>query len=526
MAFINLVKLKKLMPTTKPSLEEIKAKANALEKTSTIDAIKGVLESLAQASFGPLETETVLDAIKSRTGSKMKTLQKELALSNQKFGFIVNDKALGLAELVLVKEFEHGTHLLRCPDGRYWCFDKTHWRPTSEDTLAQDVLRHARKLPSPGAKLNALVNEAMGLIGKLTATDDDLLGLNDAPVPVVNCANGEVWTAADGKAELKPHSAASRLTYCLPIEYAPEAKCPVYDKTLAEIFAKADDPEGMVRHWHEFVGYGIQPRRDIPTFWLLYGNGDNGKSKLLETLQHLAGPDAVFNGQIAKFQSEKYGMAALPGKLLFIDDDVGKNTRLDDGLLKTISEQKEISTRHAYGQRYFKFKCLALPVMAANNYPLVSDSSDGFRRRAMVIPFDRQFKGAEKDTERFDKIWEHELPGILNAALEGLKRVRQRSGFDPPVDCQKALADFMAHANPLMGFIDDACIDDPNGHIDLRLFRGRMAGWMSEQGMKGPAPFKTLKRELQGLGYVVANVQGYARVNGLALKEAPSSSAD
>jgi hypothetical protein len=49
------------------------------------------------------------------------------------------------------------------------------------------------------------------------------------------------------------------------------------------------------------------------------------------------------NAPIAKFRSDRFNIAALQGKLLFIDDDMGAATHLDDGLLKAISEAKEIS---------------------------------------------------------------------------------------------------------------------------------------------------------------------------------------
>ena len=160
------------------------------------------------------------------------------------------------------------------------------------------------------------------------------------------------------------------MNYCLPNDYDPEATCPNYDEALLQIFAEADDPADMVRHWHEFVGYAIQPLRDIATFWLLIGHGSNGKSKLLETISKLVGPDAVLNDQIASFQRDRFNVAALAGKLLFIDDDLAENVILDDGLLKKISEEKTISARHAYGRRKFNFRCLALPIMAGNNYPL------------------------------------------------------------------------------------------------------------------------------------------------------------
>ena len=224
------------------------------------------------------------------------------------------------------------------------------------------------------------------------------------------------------------------------------------------------------------------------------------------------------NAPIAKFQRDRFNVAALQGKLLFIDDDMGADTHLDDGLIKAISEAKEMSARHAYGERHFKFRCLALPVMAGNHYPAASDNSHGLRRRAMVIPFDRRFGDGEADKELFPKIWETELPGVLNRALQGLARLRQRGDFKPPADCACAAQEFMAHANPLMAFIEDETSNDPKGHTLLRDFREAMTQWATEQAMKKPVPYKTLKRQLEGMGYEVKKVEGQNRVNGLTLK--------
>jgi len=74
----------------------------------------------------------------------------------------------------------------------------------------------------------------------------------------------------------------------------------------------------------------------------------------------------------------------------------------------------------------------------------------------------------------------------------------------------------MAHANPLLAFIEDETVSDPNGHVLLRNFREAMTQWATGQGMKKPVPNKTLKRQLEGLGYEVKKVEGHNRVNGLA----------
>lgn len=477
-----------------------------------------MLGKAAKAALGPIAKEKAIRAIHVRTGVAVNALKQELALFELKVGADSKDKARVLANAVLANSFNGGKHLLRCADGSYWAFNERLWQSTSDATLGKLLMTEAAKSQPSCANMQQLVSNAKKTLDYMLGGEEDLMGFNADPLPVVNCANGEVWLDKDGKPELRPHDPASRLTSCLPVAFDPSATCAIYDKTLLEIFGEASDPPDMARHWNEVMGYGIQPRRDIPTFWLLIGHGANGKSKLLQTLQQLVGPASVMNGQIAKFQGDRFNIAALQGKLLFIDDDMSANTHLDDGLLKAISEAKEMSARQAYGERHFKFRCLALPVMAGNHYPTTSDNSHGLRRRAMVIPFYRQFSSGEADSELFPKIWQSELPGVLNRALEGLARLRKRGNFKPPADCVRAAQEFMAHANPLLGFIEDETVADPSGHALLHDFREAMTQWAAGQGMKKPVPFKTLKRQLEGLGYDVKKVNGYPRVSGLKLK--------
>lgn len=416
--------------------------------------------------------------------------------------------------------FNDGAHLRRCADGSYWTYRTTHWKETTDSSLRRLLLEEANKnLPVDGASLTTLVGQAKTLLDDMMGTDDDVMGFNDDPSPVVNCANGEVWIEPDGTIDLRPHKPESRLTYCLPIKYDPKATCPIYDITLLQIFAKADDRQDMVRHWNEFVGYAIQPRRDIAAFWLMIGDGSNGKSKLLQTIQNLVGPDAVLNDQIASFRRDRFNTAALAGKLLLIDDDLPEEIVLDDGLLKRISEAKEISARHAYGRRKFKFRCLGIPIMAGNSYPCTSDVSHGLVRRAQVIPFNRVFDSDEADPSLFYKIWEDEMPGVLNRVLEGLKRLRIRKDFKLPADCVRAHHDFFSHANPLIAFLEEKCAVDPDARTKLKDFRNAMKVWARDQGVRNPPTDKRLKRKLQSLRYKVVKVKGYETLYGVELQE-------
>ena len=456
----------------KLSYNDIMKLAGALNVDSASEEIKDALKAVIDNRFGYIQTQMVLKKIAKRTKIDKKFLKQTLHKLKLVLGLNVQDASQKLTLHVLQKDFGDGLHLLRCADHSYWVYDKTHWRPTTDSQIRHDLLIAVTKSQLvEGGKTNSVVGSAKTFLDDLLGTDEDVLGLSDDPPSVINCANGEIWLNEGGKSELRPHRSESHLTHCLQITFDPDAKCPIYDKALQEIFAAAHDPEEMVRHWHEFVGYAIQPIRDIPSFWLLIGHGNNGKSKLLATIQKLVGPDTALNDQISTFQKDKFNVAALTGKLIFIDDDMAEDFVLADGLLKKLSETKEMSARNPFGRQKFNFTCHVLPIMAGNSYPQTKDLSHGMSKRAYVIPFDRIFCKEDADPKLFQKIWADELPGVLNRCLQGLYRLRERGGFHVPADCEEAKQKFFAHAHPLKAFLEECCVQEPDASTYVNEFR-------------------------------------------------------
>ena len=104
----------------------------------------------------------------------------------------------------------------------------------------------------------------------------------------------------------------------------------------------------MRRHWNEFVGYVIQPRRNIPSIVILLGDGDNGKTVLIRTVIRLLGDQLVHAQRVEDLDKNRFAIGSLFGKYLFVDDDVKAGARLPDGMLKTISEAKEVTGELKY----------------------------------------------------------------------------------------------------------------------------------------------------------------------------------
>ena len=153
--------------------------------------------------------------------------------------------------------------------------------------------------------------------------------------------------------ERRPHRYDSYLPYVLDVAYYPSATCPRFDQALLDIFRESSDAADMARHCLEFIGYTIQPRRDIAAWFMLRGKGRNGKTKLMETIEQLINKKAIYSDRLANIETSPFMVGALAGKLLLIDDDIDTGTKLPDGFLKKVSERKLMT-----GQVKFK-ACLS-----------------------------------------------------------------------------------------------------------------------------------------------------------------------
>jgi putative DNA primase/helicase len=430
------------------------------------------------------------------------------------------DAAEQLMQLVLDRHFNGGNHLMLSTDSRFWHYDGRLWRDVPDQWVSGKVLEVVQGNPAKNQKTASLLGQVLTLLKAKLAVKDDALSFVVNPAPVINCGNGEVWISPDGTIDLRPHRPESHLRHCLDVVYDPDAACPEYDKALLEIFAKADNPKAMVRHWNEVFGYVIQPKRNIPVIVIMSGAGDNGKTVLIRTVMRLLGTDLVHAQRVDDFDKSRFAIGSLFGKYLFVDDDVRAGARLPDGMLKTISEAKEVTGELKY-RSSFNFVVRTVPVLLCNNIPSVADLSHGMRRRLMVLPFDRTFTEEEKDPDLFEGIWAKELPGVLNQALHGYKRLLERgTKFKFPNAVKQATTAWLQQANPLPAFIEARCIPKAQGRCLVKDFYASYSAWTKGMGYTLTQTQPMVTRNLQHLGFGTKKTNQGMAILGLVL--APS----
>jgi P4 family phage/plasmid primase-like protien len=509
-----------LLPTDEaetPTYEDCLAAADALTSDSPPEAISDVVAMVYTADLDPISKRMVFTAIKRTTGIPMGDLHKSFAAIRAKDQGPAVDIGLLVAKTVLSNYFAYGDHLVRGVDKCFWAYTGTHWtRLTDEQVLNRIIDVVERTVDPDDSSYRTAAEAAFKLLTGMRALPGDVLRLTDEPAPVINCRNGELWLSDDGAVDLRPHRHDTYLTCVLDVNYDPSATCPRFDQALLNIFANASDPADMARHFMEFFGYAIQPRRDIACYFMLRGQGENGKTKLMQTMEHLVNKRAMHNDRLANIEADKFAIGALAGKLVLLDDDVDTDTLLPDGFLKKVSERK-VMTGQLKFKDSFEFVATCLPVLLANNFPRCADLSWGQRRRAKIIPFDRIFTDEDKDDRLFPAIWSDEMPGVLNRAIEGLRRLRLRGGFAEPADCKKAMAAWLAHANPLSAFIDEQCQQNLDARVPTSAFYRHFREWAEEAGIRNIPARNTVKRNLENLGYRVGHAREGSVVFGIEI---------
>ena len=348
-------------------------------------------------------------------------------------------------------------------NGQFWYYNGKYWQTVIKEYVGKHITEQLLKLRekmSIKQSENELVSNAVSIIGKLTAQKDDQLGLADEPKPVINCLNGELWLNSKGEYKFRKHKASSHLVNLNKVKFDPKAECPVYEKALKETFKNLPDCDDVIRHFYEVIGYILHPEKSPAKWFLLRGNGSDGKTTQMKIISALLG-SAVLPESIERFSTgsfaDSHATSSLVGKLLVYDDDLNKNIVLPDGTLKKLSEDGQI-TANPKGYQPFTFTKVCTVVMCCNGTPKTKDISKGFRRRAMVIPFDRGFTKEEQDPTILKYIIKNELSGVLNKALEGLKRLKQRGYFQEPISCKDAKNSWLDSANSTAGFIRD-CVE-------------------------------------------------------------------
>ena len=113
---------------------------------------------------------------------------------------------------------------------------------------------------------------------------------------------------------------------------------------------------------------------------------------------------------------------------------------------------------------------------------MFKDNSNGLYRRAVIISFNRVFREAEQD-KKLDEKLAKELPGILNIALRGLKKLLEDGYFIEPQSCKDAKLALQLRNDHVARFIFENCIKEPGLKVSISDLYDAYRKWAISQGI-------------------------------------------
>jgi putative DNA primase/helicase len=255
--------------------------------------------------------------------------------------------------------------------------------------------------------------------------------------------------------KLREHRREDLITKLVPVNYDPDARCPLWHKFLDRIMA---GNQGLVTYLQRTAGYSLTGDVGEQVLFFLYGLGANGKSTYLATLKDLLGdyglqavPELLMVKNTEAHPTER---ADLFGKRFVCTIETEQGKRVAEALMKQLTGGDEITARRMR-QDFFRFPPTWKIYLAANHKPNIRGTDQATWRRIKLIPFTVTIPKAERDQKLSAKL-KAEWPGILAWMVRGCLD-RQHDGLAEPREVTEATNSYRVEQDTIQVFMDESC---------------------------------------------------------------------
>ena len=311
----------------------------------------------------------------------------------------------------------------------------------------------------------------------------------------------------------KEHTPSYLSTVQLNVEYNPQVDCPQFKKFLNEVLDCK-----LIPLVQEIVGYLLTTNTASQKAFVFWGPARTGKSTLLWVVEYLLlGKKNVSNIPWQEI-GDKFKTAELLGKLANVFSDLPSKSIDDTGIFKVVTGEDYLMAEKK-NKNPFKFKPFARLVFSCNELPRnYVDRTEGFYRRLIIVPFNRQIEKNKIDKALKYK-FQREKEGILNWALEGLKRLYENNfEFSENELTDGVKKEYKRENNNVISFVEECCeLDGLFSCSRIEIYEAYKE-FCVEAGLKTLSQIK-FNKELEGNFNITRSRSGKLRSwNGVRIK--------
>jgi putative DNA primase/helicase len=349
--------------------------------------------------------------------------------------------------------------------GEWHAWTGTHWRVVSdqntrtklyailEHCVYEKTLKDGMPFTAPWNPTSTTISSVVDALTAISYVDEqieegDWIDGRESP-RLIPLHNGLL---DHRKGSLHRHTPKFLCHYSLPFSYDDAAQCPNWLAFLESVWPADEESKGTLQEW---FGYVLSGRTDLQKMLFIIGPTRCGKGTIGRALTALLSMVNVLGLSLNSFTPE-FGLSGMVGKPLAIVADArnSKATNMQvvtERILNIVGEDPmSINRKH---KDPWEGRLPTRLMMMSNELPNFRDASEAITKRMIVLSAEVSFLGRE-DTTLDNKI-ASELPGLLNWALQGLKRLEERGRFVEPAASAGVRENLDEAANPLGVFTEE-----------------------------------------------------------------------
>jgi P4 family phage/plasmid primase-like protien len=303
-----------------------------------------------------------------------------------------------------------------------------------------------------------------------TSIDSDKFFANSyrEEVPVIN----GILNVLSG--EIKPFTPEKVFFNKLPVEYNPQADCPLIEKFLEEVLSSEEDKNVF----YELGGFCLLNDYNFEKAFMFVGNGRNGKDKTLELLKRMLGVENCTSLPLSALIPDSFIISELFNKKANLAGEINNQDLKDTAAFKALTGRSLMSAKRKFLNN-ISFVNNAKLIFACNDLPMVYDTSRGFWDRWILLEFPYTFvikeeydsakdKGSLRirDENIIEKITTaEEMSGLLNKFLQGLTRLTFSKNFSVTRGTEEIKNLWIKKSNSFIAF----CMDNVEANYDKKI---------------------------------------------------------
>lgn len=373
-----------------------------------------------------------------------------------------------------------------------------------------------RYIPSAYCNPNMLRNTVeLLMVSADRISYDDL----DTDSHYINVRNGLIKVP---EFTLVKHNPEVLSTIQLNCDYDPRAKAPTWERFKADFCRDTDGniDEEMLRRDKIKAGIILSnfPMLNLKMAFIQFSEeGNTGKSVDGDVWKKMLGLEQIANVSFKDLATDRWALGRVWGKRLILIGDQGPEAINNSENFKMLTGGDPVDAEMK-GIQHFTYTYSGTILVSTNHMPVFNDDKgEHMAERLKFLHCRNSIPEAERDPFLRDKL-SHELSGILNWALEGLKDFINNGYQLPKCESSEALMQrYRSKYDTIYAFVSECCVVDKKASIRKTDLETEYNRFCKDNRLSAVAD-RNMQDRMASHGFALGVKDGYKVYKGIRLK--------